>query len=58
MKLFELIGDPKVYKQRKAEAERIIRAELDRRIKQMSPPGGVERRKEEERRTEPPNPWA
>lgn len=57
MKLVEFlteIGDPELYKKRRAEAMRIIRAEVDRRIKNMPPPGGIERRQGEERREDPP----
>lgn len=53
MKLFEVLGDPALYKKRREEALRIIRAEVDRRKKKLPPPGGVERR-EGERRTEEP----
>lgn len=54
MRLTEILGDPKLYDQRRAEAIRLIRAEVDRRKLNMPPPGGVERRKGEERREDPP----
>jgi hypothetical protein len=53
MKLTEILGDPELYRKRSEEAARIIRSELDRRRKNIPPPGGVERRTEKERREGP-----
>lgn len=53
MKLYEVLGDPELWQKRRDEAIRIIRAEVDRRKKNLGSPTGEERREDQERRQEP-----